>query len=81
MPLVKVPRVGVVKFPDSMSQEDILQAIETDILPNYQRPEYGVLESFGRGVSRGVKRLGSTFGDVIPAAIGSGLGFEDYAKR
>ena len=41
----------------------------------------GLFEQFTRGVSRGATRLGSTFGDVIPAMAGEALGFEDYAKR
>ena len=81
MPLIKVPRVGVVKFPDDMSQEQILRAIETDIIPNYQRPEYGVIESGIKGLKRGASRMGSMVTDTIPALIGSGLGFDEYAKR
>ena len=35
MAVVNIPNVGSVNFPDSMSQDDILSAIENDILPNY----------------------------------------------
>lgn len=35
MPVVNIPNVGAVNFPDSMSQADILSAIQNDILPNY----------------------------------------------
>jgi hypothetical protein len=35
MPAVNIPNVGVVNFPDSMSQADIISAIENDILPKY----------------------------------------------
>jgi hypothetical protein len=41
----------------------------------------GLFEQFTRGVSRGATRLGSTFGDVIPAMAGKALGFDEYAKR
>ena len=34
MPSVNVPGVGIVKFPDSMSQQDIVAAIERDIIPS-----------------------------------------------
>jgi hypothetical protein len=34
MPRVNVEGVGQVNFPDDMSQEDIIKAIETDILPS-----------------------------------------------
>ena len=33
MPIVNVPGVGQVNFPDSMSHEDIVKAIQTNILP------------------------------------------------
>ena len=33
MPVVNIPNVGAVNFPDSMSQADILSAIQNDILP------------------------------------------------
>ena len=35
MPVVNIPNVGAVNFPDSMSQADILSAIQNDILSNY----------------------------------------------
>ena len=34
MPLVNVPGVGRVNFPDTMSREEIIEAIERDILPS-----------------------------------------------
>ena len=34
-----------------------------------------------KAFSRGTERLKSTFGDAIPAMIGSGLGFDEFAKR
>jgi len=33
MPIVNVPGIGQVNFPDSMSHEDIVNAIQTKILP------------------------------------------------
>ena len=41
MPIVNVPGVGQVNFPDSMSQEDIINAIENDIL---KKPEPGFID-------------------------------------
>jgi len=81
MPKVDIPRVGIVEFPETMSQEQILRAIETDIIPNYQRPEYGVIESGIKGLKRGASRMGSMITDTIPAFIGSALGKDEYAKR
>lgn len=41
MPIVTVPGVGEVTFPESMSQDQILSAIENDILrPSRKRPEF-----------------------------------------
>ena len=45
------------------------------------KPDYTLGESLTKGVKRGVTQLGSTFGDVVPAMVGSALGFDDYAKR
>jgi hypothetical protein len=38
MPIVEIPGIGEVEFPDGMSQTDILQAIQNDILPTYRPP-------------------------------------------
>jgi hypothetical protein len=43
--------------------------------------DYTMGEILSKGVRRGAKQLGSTFGDIIPAMGASALGFEDYAKR
>jgi hypothetical protein len=60
----------------------VQQQVETDDARRLQK-EYGpgVLGTFGRGVKRGAGELASTVTDIIPAAIGSALGFEDYAKE
>ena len=39
MPIVNIPNVGQVNFPDSMPQEAILAAIQNDILPNYAKQQ------------------------------------------
>lgn len=39
MPIVNIPNVGAVNFPDSMPQEAILAAIQNDILPNYAKAQ------------------------------------------
>jgi hypothetical protein len=36
MPKVNVPGVGQVNFPDDMSHDQIVNAIETDVIPQYQ---------------------------------------------
>jgi hypothetical protein len=39
MPAVNIPNVGVVNFPDSMSQAEIVSAIERDIIPNHAKQQ------------------------------------------
>ena len=38
MPSVNIPNVGVVNFPDTMSHEDIANAITNDIMPGIKSP-------------------------------------------
>ena len=45
MPLVNVPGVGKVRFPDNMSQADIVTAIERDILPGAKKEEVPATET------------------------------------
>ena len=45
------------------------------------KPDYTYGEMASKSFTRGLKQLGSTFGDVIPAMGASALGFKDYAKR
>ena len=37
MPIVNVPGVGQVNFPDDMSHNEIVGAIESDVIPQYQQ--------------------------------------------
>lgn len=82
--IINLPKLGPVKFADNMSQEQINARIQ-ELSKKYEfeltGPEFGVGETFMRGAKRGLTRMGSTFGDVIPAMVGSALGFEDYAQR
>ena len=43
--------------------------------------KYTVGQIASKALDRGFERLGSTAGDVIPAMVASGLGFDDYAKK
>lgn len=76
MPVISVPSIGNVQFPDDMSDEQIVQAIERDILP---QPSTGSL--FTAGVRRGAQQLGSLMGDVLPGMVGRMVGADDYANR
>lgn len=73
MPTVNVPDVGAVNFPDTMSQEDIVRAIQNDIIPKakvakepQKAPEdVGIIEGAGAAIKRGISSLGD---------VASGLG-------
>ena len=82
--IINLPKLGPVRFSDDMSQEQINARIE-DLAKKYDfkltGPEFGVGETFTRGVRRGLQRMGSTFGDVIPAMGASALGFDEYAAK
>jgi hypothetical protein len=91
MPRINVTGIGPIDFPDGMTQDQIANAIETE-LPAYletkrKRAEEPVLpdlsmgEAFKRSVVRGGKQVSSAFGDIIPAIGATALGFDDYAKR
>lgn len=62
MPIVDIKGVGSVNFPDSMSKEDIQNAIEKDILPQF--PEIGAKQ----------KRTWGEAGSDILASLESGAG-------
>jgi hypothetical protein len=74
--------------PPDASDADIAQAASQLYAKGVvQEPEdtgernYTFGQALDKAVTRGSKQLGSTFGDVIPAMVGSGLGFDEYAKR
>ena len=69
MPIVNVPGVGKVRFPDSMSQEQIISAIETDILkkPEASTGEGSWLGDVGRSFAQGVVGAGKSLVDVFGA--------------
>jgi hypothetical protein len=81
--LINIQGYGVVSFPDDMTKEQIANAIENEKLPEQKpfRPDYTPSEALGHAWERGKMQFSSAFGDVLPAALGSALGFEDYAKR
>jgi hypothetical protein len=81
--ILNLPKLGNVRFDDDLTPDEFRsQLVQLSKAYDFELPksDYGYLGSFTRGVSRGTKELGSTFGDVIPAMVGKSLGFEDYAK-
>jgi hypothetical protein len=82
--IINLPKLGAVKFDDDLTRDEFesqLKKLSTKFDFELATPDYGVLGSFTRGVSRGAKRLGAEFGDVIPAMVGSALGADEYAQR
>ncbi len=83
MQSVNVPGVGLVNFPDGMSQQDIINAIERDILPSLQAKQQpapkttlgGEVKEFLKGIPAGAIGLGET---AIAGA--SALLPEEYEK-
>lgn len=55
MPIINIPGVGPMNFPDTMSNEDIGIAIRQDILPKVQK------EGFGAGFGAGIQGLKSAY--------------------
>jgi hypothetical protein len=82
--ILNLPKLGNVRFDDDLTPEQFKEQL-TQLSKAYNfeldKSDYGYLGSFTRGVSRGTKQLGSTFGDVIPAMLGKSLGFDEFAER
>lgn len=74
----------VVTGPEGASQQEVLQAVFDQLgikPPEPERPERTLTQEVTAGGRRGYERFKSTLGDVLPAMVASGLGFEDYAKK
>ena len=80
MPSINVPGVGVVNFPDTMSQEQIIRAIETEILPNAPRQEVAKPETgFLAGIKSGARSL---LGDIGAIGVATNVpGAEQFAAE
>lgn len=88
MPVINVPNLGPVNFPDTMSQDEI-KAKFTDLAqraaakfeykPDYR--EQGIGQLIKGGFNRSMSAIGSGITDIVPAMVGSALGYEDYAKE
>jgi hypothetical protein len=84
MAIINLPKLGAVNFRDDLTPEQFNSEIDR-LAKKYDfevpRPEMGLGTIAKRGVVRGAKQLGSAFGDVIPAMVASGLGFDEYAQE
>ena len=81
MPIVNIPNVGSVSFPDNMSHEDITKAIETDIVKQQNKISLPKPEGF----SEAAERSFITSAQKISGALGGMFGFpgtdpETYKK-
>ena len=57
--IINLPKLGAVKFDDDLSRDEFesqLKKLATKYDFELATPDYGVLGSFTRGVSRGAKR-------------------------
>ena len=77
MPIVNVPGVGQVNFPDSMSQEDIINAIETDIL---KKPEPGFIERSKQAFKTGLEQIPESLAGIELGGRAA-LGQKEEASR
>lgn len=73
----------ILNGPEGASKEQLIDVLKYKLGVDQEeyRPDRGLLEAGGAGLRRGVERFKSTIGDVLPAMVASGLGFEDYAKK
>lgn len=82
--ILDLPQLGPVRFDDGLTEDQLMAQVDA-LTKKYgidlAKSELTTGEMVSRGLTRGAKRLGSTFGDIIPAMGASALGFEDYAKK
>ena len=77
MPIVNVPGVGQVNFPDSMSQEDIINAIENDIL---KKPAPGFIDRSKQAFKTGLEQIPESLAGIELGGRAA-LGQKDEAGR
>jgi hypothetical protein len=77
MPIVNVPGVGQVRFPDDMSQEDIINAIENDIL---KKPEPGFIDRSKQAFQTGLEQIPASLAGIELGGRAA-LGQKEEASR
>ena len=70
----------VLNGPEGASRDQVLEVLKYK-LGQEEKPERTLGQEISAGFTRGKERLKSALGDVLPAMVASGLGYEDYAKR
>jgi hypothetical protein len=82
--IIDLPKIGPTKFSDNLTQEQFeaqLEGLAKEHGFEVPRAELTTGEMTSRAFTRGKKRLGSTFGDIIPAMGAKALGFDEYAQK
>ena len=82
--ILDLPKLGAVKFDDNLTPEQLnaqLDALAKKYEFELPKAEMGFGEMASKAFTRGTKRLGSTFGDIIPAMGAKALGFDEYAQK
>jgi hypothetical protein len=82
--ILDLPNIGPVQFRDDLTEEQLnaqLQQLSAKFGFEIPKGELTTGEMASRAFTRGTKRLGSTFGDVIPAMGAKALGFDEYAQK
>ena len=82
--ILNLPKLGPVQFSDELTPDQLSAELDR-LAKKYEfelpRSELSYGEMGSRAIKRGTKRLGSTFGDLIPAMGASKLGFDEYAAK
>lgn len=82
--ILDLPNIGPVQFRDDLTEEQLsaqLNQLAGALGFEIPKGELTTGEMAKRAFTRGAKRLGSTFGDVIPAMGAKALGFDEYAQK
>jgi hypothetical protein len=82
--ILDLPKLGAVRFDDNLTTEQLnaqLDALAKKYDFELPQAQMGFGEMASKAFTRGTKRLGSTFGDIIPAMGAKALGFDEYAQR
>jgi hypothetical protein len=75
VPTIEVPGHGLVEFPDTMSDDDIVRAIERDLSPVSQEG------SGSRARSRALEQTKGLATEALPAMVGHAFGDTEYRDK
>lgn len=82
--ILDLPKIGLTRFDDNLSEAEFKAELER-LSKKYEfdipRSELTYGEVGKRAIGRGIKELGSTFGDIIPAMGAAYVGADDYARQ